>query len=148
MLKKTKIIKEDVDVKEHNLKQPLVKTVQDYQGGKIEAPNQMCFLIKDEDTHATFYCLSFLDDVTGYKDVFIGSRVLDYTQVENRLIEIEEIHIDDLPKEIVLKFFEQIQDKPCYLMDDLIASGFTDFYSNGFDAANTTKHQETIMVNP
>lgn len=147
MLFKTKIVKEPVDVPQSELGKGLVQYVQAFKKGEKDIIPNLFFLVKEEETHATFYSVSFgiQEGDAGednYYDVFLGSYVLDYTSPTHRLIEIEDDH--EVNFSFSSELYETLQSKPCYTLDSLKEHGFIHYFSNGFPARESTIFQENV----
>lgn len=146
MLYKTKILKEAMEIPQSDFGKDIVNIVESFRAKKHEVIPTLFFLVKEAETHATFYSVSFnIDDSNDiYHDIFLGCYVLDYTQTSNRLIEMEDDHEANYPFNDEL--YKQLASKPCYLLKDLQENGFEYFFSNGFPASSYTKFKENVEL--
>lgn len=147
MLYQTRVAKEAVEVPQTMFGKNLSIVVEAFRNQKKSKLKTLFFLVKQVETHATFYSVSFNVDASNgdtiYYDIFLGCYVLDYTQVSNRLIEMENDHEANYPAD---ELYKQLESKPCFFLDDLIEHGYIFFCSDGFPASETTRFKEYVEL--
>ena len=147
-VKKTYVETEEVEVQETDKGKELSQLVHRFlENRENVGVDSLSFLVESHDTHDIFYTVQFNEDdgvTPTVRDVFLSANIIDYTDQRNLFIEAEEGHMDNFS--FAHKLFKQLEEKPCFLTDNLMDKGFMDYYSNGFASSETTDFEARIAL--
>ena len=144
MVYKMTIVKEKINIEQNDLGKQLLELVHKFRNGEIrEDLPVLMFLVKEFDTHSVFYKVSFYNDPDeGFYDIFVGSYVLQHSDITHRLIEIEDEH--EANYHYIDELYKKLENEPCYTLEKLIENGYEYFYSKGFDASEYSNFKEYL----